>query len=226
FVYVESWARDTTANNLTVHWRVPRRTTADVLHFTGGSTGSFVDNLVVDNAGYGEINLADKGGPGAVAQWRLGRVLVTGPVFAAQLNDIDSLSVDGHTFEATGVATETYAVPLEAGWSGHPAVQIRGVVRKSTFRLSNASGAPLDPAVRDAITSILFVNNNGQGGDVTDRGELFTGEEVSFLAGYGWVDPFNAMNGMEKRLSITTTPALPPGVLLTVTVEYWRESEV
>jgi hypothetical protein len=224
FVYVESWARETVGNNLTVHWRVPRRTTADVLNFTGGSTGSFVDNLVVDNAGYGEINLADKGGPGAVAQWRLGRVRVTGPVFAAQLNDVDSLTVDGHTFDVTRVATETFAVPLDAGWSGHPVAQIRGVVRKSTFRLSNANGAPLDPAVRDAITSILLVNNNGQGGDVTSRPELFTGADVSFPAGYGSVDPFNATDGMEKRLSITTTPALPPGVLLTVTVEYWRES--
>jgi hypothetical protein len=221
-VFGETWARDTRLLDVTVHWRHPERTTAAVLFFTGGSTGTFVDNLLVDNAGYGEINLIDKGGTSGVAQWHLGRVEINGPIFWATLNNIDVLVADGRTYDASKVVTEEHVIALEPDMTGYVAPTLSGVVRRATFRLSNSMGYALDPAVMSVeVQDVWMVNNLWQGDNVANHIELFSGQTVEYILGYGSVHPFNSLSGQDKRVLTYTGSNLPPGTTLTVTFEYW-----
>ena len=50
-VLLESWARNTSINNVTMNWNYTGTPADAVFHFTGSSYGTYVNNVTINNVG-------------------------------------------------------------------------------------------------------------------------------------------------------------------------------
>jgi hypothetical protein len=204
--FLESWARNTTFQNIDVTWRYASMPRSAVFHLTGGSSGTFIDRVRIDNTG--PVNLVGQGSQ--LSDYRFGAVTITGQLHVAPLYLIDDLTLGSRRYANPQHVTQT--IDLQPGWQDHQVTLAPGTIKTIKVTASD----------RSSIQWLLVINAQGKGGDYTQR--LVSGQTVDFGGLLGFLGdpfPFNDAADSLKSLVIATPASITPGAQLTVEVEYY-----
>jgi hypothetical protein len=201
--FLESWSRNTTFRNIDVRWRYPKTAKSAVFHLTGGSYGTFADQVRIESAA--PIMLVGSGSQSAT--YSFGTVALTGPVYAAPLYLTDDLTIDGRRYAQPLHVTQT--IDLQAGWDGHLISLAAGTIK--SVKLTATDGSSI---------SQLFVINAARSGrgfpaPFASRDTL----EVNEFLGQAF--NFNDAGDSLKTLALYTPASITPGAKLTIDVEYF-----
>ena len=200
-VFAESHNRGLVLRDVQIDWLHDAPSAADVLHLTGGSTGTYADRLLVRNAH--PVNLVLNGGQ--PSKYALGRVEVTGPVHALPLDTVAELTLQGVRYGPTQHVHKTIA--LSGGWTDHWIPLGTGAAK--SFELHLSEGA--------ALSHAFVLNADGQG---FDAGPALAKGAVSLSAMIGADTPLNDRN-TQWMLRLYTGPTMLPGGTLTVDFAYY-----
>ncbi len=221
-VFLETWARNTTLNNIVDTWNYSSASSSAVFFFTGNSYNTFVSSASITNVG--AINLAGSGG--APAQYSFGTATVSGPIKSALLSqtnpgtgqpvsDIQMLqntstntTLNASSLETT--ATQTIALTSNMNYRSfnllNGAQNVNGIISSIIIDASSTSGL-----------SNLYINS-ASGGSANLTGNLTAGQAVPITEFFGTDYPWNIAN--QKSLVITTGN-VPANTTLTVSVTYY-----
>jgi hypothetical protein len=204
--FVESWSRTTTFQNIDVRWRYPQMPIGAIFHLTGGSSGTFIDQLRIDNT----APVAIAGSGAQEASYTFGAVEVRGPIHVAPLFLTDDTTLGNRRYSGAQHAVTT--IDLQSGWVDHRVALATGTIKSIKVTAS-------DPA---SINYLLFVNATGKGTDATKY--LVAGETIDLGPILGLIGdpfPFNDAAESTKSLVLYTPASIMPGATLTVDVEYY-----
>jgi hypothetical protein len=207
-VFLESWQRGTTISDMEINLTFTNRGVSDVLHFSGGSYNTTVDNLIVHNIG--AIQLVNWGAPSQRGQFHLGRVEVTGPVSLLQADAIDTLVTPTRTYSQ--VKTVQKVISLAPNSDNMTTILESGLIRRLNVTISTTTGVQsvllVDPQDRGAnLTSLLRPGRDVNIPDISVSGDQF------------WI---NTLDGPAKRLFVYTSADLPAGAKIVLTMEYFE----
>lgn len=204
--FVESWSRNTTFRNIDVRWRYANSPNSAVFHLTGGSSGTFADQVRIDNTA--PVNLVGSGAQSA--GYSFGAVSIAGPVHVAPLFLIDDLTLSTRRYADELRVTQT--IDLQAGWTDHRIALATGTIKSVKLTATDKS----------SIAYLLVLNVNGQGTDFTNR--IVSGVTVDLSGMLGFVGapyPLNDPAESLKSLVLYTPATVTPGAQLTIDVEYY-----
>ena len=206
---LESWARNTVISDVDIRWRYSATPRNAVVHFAGGSSGTLVDSLRIDNVG--PVMLVGVGGQ--ASQFRFGTVASLGAMTSAPSWLIDDLTIGAKRYAQASRVTKT--IDLAGGWVNKSFDLVAGTIRSIKLRVSH-------PGV---VTNGFIVNSKGNGAAIGSK--LLSGEDADFTNVLGMVgtdylfnDPLSSM----KRILLYTPAVLPAGARLTLDIEYYPPS--
>ena len=202
-VFAESWNRGLTVDGIDVEWQYAAKPDAGVFHLTGGSTGTTMDHVVVDNVG--PVVLVGSGvNP---AQYSFGQVEITGPAKFIPLSTIGDLTWQGHRY--TGAVTMEQTFEVRPGTTYYEMPLVEGAVRSVRVRAT-------DPT---SVRELYIINPFGQGAEVS--ASLLANQDVGvwMLSQMGSDYPFNDESMKVARL--TTVAGAPARSRVTITTEYY-----
>jgi len=206
-VFLESWQRGTSINNLEINWNYSGRSAADVLHFSGGSYDTTVDNLVVRNVG--PVQLVGWGAESQRGQFHIGTAEVTGPVSLLQAAEIDTLITPARTY--SHVTTVQKDITLLPNNSNVTTVLDSGLIRSLKVTISTQTG----------VKAVLLVDPQDRGGDMTTFLKAGQAVDMANIDNAGDTYWINTLDGAAKRLFVWTSPDLPAGATISLTMEVW-----
>jgi hypothetical protein len=210
-VFLESWTRNTSINDITVAWTYGSPSGSAVFDVTGNSYNTFIDNATIDNEDAGAINLFASGDQ--AGECSFGTVTVTGPIESAPLTQIADLIDDGVTYDSSETVTETQTISIGANWSsGEEIPLVSGAIQSITF----------DSSTLEGVTAVYLENSGNEGSQLIDNG-LVAGD-VTFAQFIGTNYPLNDVSYPGKDLYIYTNGSVMPGTTLVVTVTYYPMS--
>ncbi len=204
--FIESWSRDTTFRNINVRWRYAQTPRGAVFHLTGGSSGTFVDQLRIDNTGL--VNLVGQGGQ--LSDFKFGTVSISGGVHTVPLFLTDDLTIGTRRYAQTLQLTKT--IDLVAGWSDYRIPLVAATIKSIKVTATDKA----------SLNYVLVINANGNGCDLTKA--LVSGATINVewkLGFLGVVYPVNDAVESMKSLTLYTPASIMPGSRLTVEVEYY-----
>jgi len=205
-VFVESWNRSVTVNDITINWNFAGAPTAAVFHVTGGSYGTFIDGLVVRNAG----SIVLSGAGSQTGDVSFGRVVVEGDAKFIPLSAIADLTWRGVRY--AGVQTKTVTVSLAANWWDHGLELVTGTVKSLKVAVTTTQG----------LVAFYVTSTEGQG--VEASGQLVAGKSVQLAVGGYLGSDYLFNREAAKYLHIYTNGAMPAGATAVVTVEYYAQA--
>ena len=203
--FTESWTRNTQITDVDIKWRATGTPTSAIFHATGGSTGTYGDQIRIDNVG--PIILAGSGSQ--KGEFSFGAVSIRGAVKSAPLDVTADLTIGNKRYAQPVRLTKT--IDLQSAWAGQTLPLIEGTVKSLRITASDTRAI-----------SQLFVINSVRSGDQVSR-SLSSGQSIS-LWSFGYIGsdfPFNDVLGSQKTISIITPANVSPGAKLTIDVEYY-----
>jgi hypothetical protein len=207
--FIESWARNTTLSDIDVKWRYADAPRNAVVHFTGGSTGTYVDRLRVDNTG--PVMLLGQGGQ--QAQVRFGSVVIRRGVKSVPLHVVNDLTVGSQRYASPVRVVRT--IDLQGAWNNRRFDLAAGTIKSIKFTLSHAG----------AVSGLFLVNAQGVGGEFSRS--LVGGQTVDLsgqACGIGTDFPFNDALDSMKSIGLITPAVIPAGARLTVEMEVFPKA--
>jgi hypothetical protein len=205
-VFLESWARHTTISNVDITWGYAAQPLSAVMHLTGGSYGTFIDNMVVRNVG--PIMLVGSGTQ--KSEYQFGALEVTGPVISLPVYLTQKLTLGGRAYTEIGASRRQFT--LKPNTLERFPVHSGGLLRAIRVSITGKTG----------VRNVYLLNTANQGADLLPlltAGQVFDVAAVGF---FGSNHAFNDAAGSDKTVSVLTGADLPPGTVLTVEVEYYR----
>lgn len=199
---LESWTRDTTIQNVDVRWRFASAPNSAVFHLTGGSSGTFADNIRINNTG--PVMLAGTGSQSA--DYHFGAVTVSGTVKAAQLAAVDDLTVGAKRYNNPVTFTKT--ITLGSKWSDQRFNLVTGTIKSVKLTANNSN----------SISSVFVLNATGQG-TVTKTLQPAVSVFMPYMLGSDY--PFNDLLESQKSTAIYTPTSVKSGSTLTFEIEYY-----
>jgi hypothetical protein len=206
-VFLESWQRGTSINNMEINWNYSGRSASDVLHFSGGSYDTRVDNLVVRNVG--AVQLVGWGADSQRGQFHIGTAEVTGPVSLLQAAEIDTLVTPARTY--SHVTTVQKDITLLPNNSNVTTLIDSGLIRSLKVTISTQTG----------VKAVLLVDPQDRGGDMTTFLKAGQAVDMANIDNAGDTYWINTLDGSAKRLFVWTSPDLPAGATISLTMEVW-----
>ena len=201
--FIESWSRNTRFSNIKLRWRYAGDPRSAVFHLTGGSSGTVVDELRIENTG--AVMLAGSGTQ--AAGYRFGAVTITGAAKSVSLASVDDLTLGSRRYTNPQRLTKT--IDLGAGWDGRLIPLVTGVIKSVRMTASDSR----------ALTGAFVLNRSYAGGNILSS--LLAGKTVD-LTSFGFIGTAHSFNdATQKTLALSTPAILAPGARLTIEIEYF-----
>jgi hypothetical protein len=197
-VFLESWNRSATIDDLTVDWTRTTDPRCAVFHVTGGSANTAFDDVTIINAQ--PISLVSGGEPVT-----FGRLDVSGPVKNINLSTVNYFT-NGDKVYGTALHTTT-TVNLKSGSNPYSIPLTTGLLSRVTVTISDGQG----------VTGLFAINGSGQGSNMTTGFTAGTSATWVYTRGYG--TDF-AVDDQNWKLDVYTA-SVAAGATMTIEVEYY-----
>lgn len=217
-VLLESHARGTSVNDLTVHWDHVGTPVAGVFHIVGGSSDTEVNNLVIDNGTVNDdrsVILLSTGAEPYPAE-EIFDAFISGKIKHVPLAQVRVLRTNAYEFDAASTTHASLDVEVQSDWYYHFVNLVGGVIRNWTISANSVQG----------INEVHLSNFGAWLGYQIVPG-LQANQPLEHWESIGSDYPFNALlditgaDAPQKLFRFIDTDTVAPGTVVHIELDYW-----